>query len=48
MCQALCQVLYIFHLNYTINLRSRCYLHFEDEESEAQGDGFVQDNTPNK
>lgn len=44
--QILCQVLYIFHLNCTINLRSRYYhLHFEDEESEAQGDGFAQDNT---
>lgn len=37
MCQKLCQVLYIFHLNCTINLRSRySHLHFEDEESEVR------------
>lgn len=42
MCQALCHVLYIFHLNCTKNLRGRyCHPHFEDEESKAQGDGFA-------
>lgn len=49
LCQSVCQVLYIFHLNCPINLRSRYYhTHFEDEESKAQGAGFTQDNTFNK
>lgn len=39
------QVLYIFHLNCTISLKSGYYhLPYEHDESEALGDGFAQNN----